>query len=591
MQKRGLKTGRKRFDRHSLRWSIILPFSFASIFLIAALSIYLPHMIVNVEIRAAQERAADAAKRLIALRAFYSDKVIAKIAGSPDTKADFEHLGVARTIPVPTTFILDYTAEVGGSHQEIGLVSPFPWPARKGRPALDGFQSEAWDKLVSGATESFSQVDGEGAQAVLRVAVPDRMVQSCVNCHNSNPLSPVRTWKVGDVRGLIEVREPLAVATVEADKITRHLAAAGALAAATFLAIILLVTMRVVRPLRDLTQTVDEIAEERENVAVPHISRRDEIGVIARSLATLQSARSKAHELQMRTDAEAAARLARATRFERFNAGLASELAQLRNEVDVSAGSIRDAVSEVGSLSAATVDLVGNAEAHASRLEESGQVVIDRSEAVGHAVSAIEMHLHTIGRRAEEAAQRSQDAEIVARRFVEDVIKVGNVLDVIRDVSAQTNLLALNATIEAARAGETGRGFAVVAAEVKGLAGRTASAALDIAQRIDAMQFASADVAARMTTMTAELAQEGDFARQLAENLRNDATASIDIGGHMREVFQEARAMLTSLEGIQEQASKTSSSFTALDDAARRVEDATVMLDERTAALAHELMI
>lgn len=58
--------------------------------------------------------------------------------------------------------------------------------------------------------------------------------------------------------------------------------------------------------------------------------------------------------------------------------------------------------------------------------------------------------------------------------------EIEQIIGVIDAISFQTNLLALNAGVEAARAGEAGRGFAVVAAEVRGLAQRSAEAAMKI---------------------------------------------------------------------------------------------------------------
>jgi len=56
----------------------------------------------------------------------------------------------------------------------------------------------------------------------------------------------------------------------------------------------------------------------------------------------------------------------------------------------------------------------------------------------------------------------------------------------IDEISFQTNILALNAAVEAARAGEAGAGFAVVADEVRSLAQRSAAAARETAEKIDA---------------------------------------------------------------------------------------------------------
>ena len=52
----------------------------------------------------------------------------------------------------------------------------------------------------------FAEIDGE---PVVRYAQARIMKQSCVDCHNTHPLSARKDWKVGDVRGVLEIIRPL----------------------------------------------------------------------------------------------------------------------------------------------------------------------------------------------------------------------------------------------------------------------------------------------------------------------------------------------------------------------------------------------
>src|SRR4029077_7808191 len=64
--------------------------------------------------------------------------------------------------------------------------------------------------------------------------------------------------------------------------------------------------------------------------------------------------------------------------------------------------------------------------------------------------------------------------------------EVAKIVKNIDHIGVQHDILALNAAVEAARAGEAGAGFAVVAAEVRSLAQRSAAAAKETADKIEA---------------------------------------------------------------------------------------------------------
>ena len=123
---------------------------------------------------------------------------------------------------------------------------------------------------------------------VLRVAVGDRMDASCVACHNANPQSPKRDWKVGDVRGIIEVVRPIDQITRGAESLSWHLVGGVAAAGTALFFALSGLGIQLVRPLRDLAGTIDGFASGDLDESVPHTGRSDELGTVARALMNMQ---------------------------------------------------------------------------------------------------------------------------------------------------------------------------------------------------------------------------------------------------------------------------------------------------------------
>ena len=144
--------------------------------------------------------------------------------------------------------------------------------------------------------------------------------------------------------------------------------------------------------------------------------------------------------------------------------------------------------------------------AHASEQLERGNVSLsqrtqEEASSLEEVASSIEEIVSTVKQNTDNAQQANQLA-VAAREqasrggtVVNNAItamgeinaaskKIADIIGVIDEIAFQTNLLALNAAVEAARAGEEGRGFAVVAAEVRNLAGRSATAAKEIKRLI-----------------------------------------------------------------------------------------------------------
>ncbi|MFN3751008.1 MAG: methyl-accepting chemotaxis protein [Thiobacillus sp.] len=211
---------------------------------------------------------------------------------------------------------------------------------------------------------------------------------------------------------------------------------------------------------------------------------------------------------------------------------------------------------EVEETSAAVVDLaqsvqqVSNNAAESARVAEQSLAAAEKGQqAVANAIAS----MNTLREQIQETSKR-------IKRLGESSQEIGEIVELISDITEQTNVLALNAAIQAASAGEAGRGFSVVAEEVQRLAERSADATKQIAAIVKTIQSDTQDTVAAMEISTQgvvegaklsdaagqTLAEIGDVSKKLATLIADISSATqmqAESTSRVAETMQDIKAI------------------------------------------------
>ena len=312
----------------------VLPFPLSVLATIAVIWLLVPRMIADIATDQAVSTSHDIAAQFKTIRAYYTENVVDKIVSEGTFKVSSDHKNDAKAIPLPVTMMHDLSALLADRDTSIHLYSQIPFPNRADRQ-LDAFQREAWDFLIRNPQGSYSRNEVRDGKHVVRVALADTMaVKACVDCHNGTVESPKKDWKLGDLRGVLEINSVIDAQLAHGAALSRSMVIAAILIGLLLLGITLLVAHSVRKPIEGLIGAMQKVAAGDFEAALPGRGRRDEIGQLAASFTSMRSelAAARAREVadQARTTAMQSefTRVARLTTMGQMAAAIAHEINQ-----------------------------------------------------------------------------------------------------------------------------------------------------------------------------------------------------------------------------------------------------------------------
>ncbi|WP_371914794.1 methyl-accepting chemotaxis protein [Pseudomonas sp. NFPP28] len=191
--------------------------------------------------------------------------------------------------------------------------------------------------------------------------------------------------------------------------------------------------------------------------------------------------------------------------------------------------------------------------------------------------------------RMHQLSQRANASRELIEALSQRSEEIQRVTLVIQSIASQTNLLALNAAIEAARAGEHGRGFAVVADEVRGLAGRTATATDEVGVMVADIQQRTAQVVEQIRQLSADLHTGVEQVEHAGEQLQNIASLAADVEGQVNEIAQGTDTNRTQLDSLFHAVEQMRSDLAVSDQQTRQLADAAVQMEGQAETISERL--
>ena len=422
-----------------------------------------------------------------------------------------------------------------GGAEEIALVN------YEGRPAFE----KGTPPTESGVMKIIAKTKAARLERGVKKLIfykPLENTETCRSCHANDP----------EILGAVKISFSIAKEYDHAMKLVTIVLLATILASFCFSIILwAMIRKMVITPVKSLEDAARKLSEGDMSFDVG-LKGRDEIGRFSRaihdSLLSFSNILRRIRDVSMRisrvsedvgteskkigegTTLETEAVSNISASIEEMDA-VVTEIADgtdgLAASAEETAASMEQMVTSIAQINSSTQDLSTAVESTSASIEELSATIKEVANNSGELAAAAEETLTSIveiSASIKEVEQRAKESAALSDKVKNDAVslgmvsiektidgmknikasvertadfisklggrseEIGQILNVIDEITDQTTMLALNAAILAAQAGEHGKGFSVVADEIKELADRTSVSTQEIALLIQSVQ-------------------------------------------------------------------------------------------------------